>query len=75
MLSLVGPLVFAVSAIPYLFTNALFSKLLKTRESWYWPGRFEYHKPYELNKIDDDFLIDFSLMPQDYSLVIRVFYM
>ena len=40
--------------------SALFSKPLKTRYSWAQVGRFEYHKPYELNKIGDDFLMDFS---------------
>ena len=40
--------------------SALFSKPLKTRYSWGRAGRFEYHKPYELNKMGDDFLMDFS---------------
>ena len=45
----------------YLFCySALFSKPLKSRYSWDRAGRFEYHKPYELNKIGDNFLMDFS---------------
>ena len=39
--------------------SALFSKPLKTRYSWGRAGRFEYHKPYELNKMGDNFLMDF----------------
>ena len=39
---------------------ALFSKQLKTRYSCDRDGRFEYHNPYELQKVGDDFFIDFS---------------
>ena len=40
--------------------DAVFSKSLKTRESWDQDGRFEYHEPYELWKVGDDFFMDFS---------------
>ena len=40
--------------------GALFSKPLKTRYSCDRDGRFEYHNPYELQKVGDDFFMDFS---------------
>ena len=40
--------------------GALFSKPLKTRYSCDQDGRFEYHNPYELQKVGDDFFMDFS---------------
>ena len=48
--------------------GALFSKPLKTRYSWGRAGRFEYHKPYELNKIGDNFLMDFSFFSHRFFL-------
>ena len=45
---------------PFSGYSALFSKQLKTHYSWDGAGRFEYHKPYALNKIGNDFLMDLS---------------
>ena len=36
------------------------SKMLKTRQSWDRDGCFEYHKPYQLKNVGDDFFMDFS---------------
>ena len=40
--------------------GALFSKPLKTRYLCDRDGRFEYHNPFELQKVGDDFFVDFS---------------
>ena len=48
--------------------GALFSKPLKTRYSYDRDGRFEYHNPYELKKVGDDFFKDFSFFAHRFFL-------
>ena len=42
--------------------------LVKTCKSWDRDGRFEYHEPYELKKVGDNFFMDFSFFAHRFFL-------